>query len=53
MPRDQFAGSVPVGVRSLPGSSRESSTTYGYGRGGEDYAQDRGKRTCREGSGTL
>ena len=26
MPRDQFTGSVPVGVRSLPGSSRESST---------------------------
>ena len=27
--------------------------TYGYGRGGENYAQDRGKRTCHEGSGTL
>ena len=26
MPREWFAGSVPVGVRSLPGSSRESST---------------------------
>ena len=26
MPRDQFAGSVPVEVRSLPGSSRESLT---------------------------
>ena len=26
MPRDWFTGSVPVGVRSLPGSSRESST---------------------------
>ena len=26
MPRDRFAGSVPVGVRSLPGSSRKSST---------------------------
>ena len=25
-PRDRFVGSVPVGVRSLPGSSRESST---------------------------
>ena len=25
MPRDRFAGSVPVGIRSLPGSSRESS----------------------------
>ena len=26
MPRDRFAGSVPIGIRSLPGSSRESST---------------------------
>ena len=26
MPRDQFAGSVPIGVCSLPGSSRDSST---------------------------
>ena len=26
MPRDRFAGSVPVGVRSLPGLSRESLT---------------------------
>ena len=26
IPRDWFAGSVPVGVRSLPGSSRESLT---------------------------
>ena len=25
-PRDQFAGSVPIGVCSLPASSRESST---------------------------
>ena len=25
-PRDQFTGSVPIGVHSLPGSSRESST---------------------------
>ena len=25
-PRDWFVGSVPIGVRSLPGSSRESST---------------------------
>ena len=25
-PRDRFTGSVPIGVRSLPGSSRESST---------------------------
>ena len=23
MPRDRFTGSVPIGVRSLPGSSRE------------------------------
>ena len=26
MPRDRFTGSVPFGVRSLPGWSRESST---------------------------
>ena len=26
MPRDQFVGGVPIGVCSLPGSSRESST---------------------------
>ena len=53
-PRDRFTGSVPIGVCSLPGSSRESSTEpYGYGRGGENYAQDRGKHTCREGLGTL
>ena len=26
MPRDRFVGSVPIGVCSLPGSSRESST---------------------------
>ena len=26
MPRDWFVGSVPVGVHSLPGSSRESLT---------------------------
>ena len=26
MPRDRFVGSVPIGVRSLPGSSRESLT---------------------------
>ena len=25
-PRDRFAGSVPIGISSLPGSSRESST---------------------------
>ena len=37
MPRDQFAGSVPIGVRSLPGSSRESST--------EPMDMDKGVRT--------
>ena len=37
MPRDQFAGSVPVGVRSLPGSSRESLT--------EPMDTDEGART--------
>ena len=37
MPRDQFTGSVPVGVRSLPGSSRESST--------EPMDTDKGVRT--------
>ena len=26
MPRDRFASSVPIGVHSFPGSSRESST---------------------------
>ena len=40
MPRDRFAGSVPVGVRSLPGSSRESST--------EPMDMDEGaKTTCK------
>ena len=39
-PRDQFTGSVPVGVRSLPGSSRESST--------EPMDTDEGaKTTCK------
>ena len=37
MPRDQFVGSVPVRVRSLPGSSRESST--------EPMDMDEGART--------
>ena len=37
MPRDWFAGSVPIGVRSLPGSSRESST--------EPIDTDEGART--------
>ena len=37
MPRDCFAGSVPIGVRSLPGSSRESST--------EPMDTDEGART--------
>ena len=40
MPRDQFAGSVPVGVRSLPGSSRESST--------ESMDMDKGAKTMRK-----
>ena len=39
-PRDQFAGSVPVGVRSLPGSSRESLT--------EPMDTDEGARTTRK-----
>ena len=40
MPRDRFVGSVPVGVRSLPGSSRESST--------EPMDMDEGARiTCK------
>ena len=37
MTRDQFPGSVPVGVRSLPGSSKESST--------EPMDTDEGART--------
>ena len=40
MPRDWFVGSVPVGVRSLPGSSRESST--------ECMDMDEGTRTMRK-----
>ena len=40
MPRDWFAGSVPVGVCSLPGSSRESST--------EPMDMDEGVRTTRK-----
>ena len=40
MPRDQFVGSVPIGVRSLPGSSRESST--------EPMDTDEGTRTTRK-----
>ena len=39
-PRDRFAGSVPIGVRSLPGSSRESST--------EPMDTDEGARTTRK-----
>ena len=39
-PRDWFTGSVPIGVRSLPGSSRESST--------EPMDTDEGaKTTCK------
>ena len=40
MPRDQFAGSVPFGVRSLPGSLRESST--------EPMDTDEGVKTTRK-----
>ena len=39
-PRDRFANSVPIGVRSLPGSSRESST--------EPMDTDEGVRTTRK-----
>ena len=39
-PRDRFTGSVPVGVRSLPGSSRESST--------EPMDTDEGAKTTRK-----
>ena len=40
MPRDQFAGSVPIGVCSLPGSLRESST--------EPMDTDEGVKTTRK-----
>ena len=40
MPRDRFTGSVPVGVCSLPGSSRESST--------EPMDTDEGAKTTRK-----
>ena len=40
MPRDRFAGSVPIGVHSLPGSSRESST--------EPMDTNKGARTTRK-----
>ena len=39
-PRDRFAGSVPIGVCSLPGSSRESST--------EPMDMDEGARITRK-----
>ena len=39
-PRDRFAGSVPIGVHSLPGSSRESST--------EPMDTDEGAKTTRK-----
>ena len=39
-PRDRFAGSVPIGVRSLPGSLRESLT--------EPMDMDEGVRTTRK-----
>ena len=40
MPRDRFAGSVPIGVRSLPGSLRESLT--------EPMDTDKGARTMQK-----
>ena len=40
MPRDWFAGSVPIGVCSLPGSSRESLT--------EPMDMDKGAKTTRK-----
>ena len=40
MPRDRFAGSVPIGIRSLPGSSRESLT--------EPMDTDKGAKTTRK-----
>ena len=40
MPRDQFAGSAPIRVCSLPGSSRESST--------EPMDTDEGVRTTHK-----
>ena len=40
MPRERFVGSVPIGVRSIPGSSRESST--------EPMDTDEGARTTRK-----
>ena len=40
MPRDLFTGSVPIGVRSLPVSSRESST--------EPMDTDEGAKTTRK-----
>ena len=39
-PRERFAGGNPIGVRSLPGSSRESLT--------EPMDTDEGARTTRE-----
>ena len=39
-PRDRFAGSVPVGIHSLPGSSRESST--------EPMDTDKGAKTTHK-----
>ena len=39
-PRDRFVGSVPVGIHSLPGSSRESST--------EPMDTDEGAKTMRK-----
>ena len=54
MPRDRITGSVPVGVRSLPGSSRESSTEpMDTDEGAKTTRKMRGKRTRRKGLGTL
>ena len=40
MPSDWFTGSIPIGVRSLPGSSRESST--------EPMDMDKGAKTTHK-----
>ena len=40
MPRDRFVGSIPIGIQSLPGSSRESST--------EPMDTDEGVKTTRK-----
>ena len=45
MPRDQFTGSVPIGVCSSPGSSRELST--------EPMDMDEGVKTTRKIVGSV